>query len=324
MPEVRKPHPRLSLLFILGLSVVGLGACDDDVVPNQTTLPACTGVEKTCGPNHDEDCCDSRAIVGGLFNRANDASFVATVNDFELDRFEVTVGRFRQFVEDYPNSKPKAGDGAHPLIEDSGWNAAWDSDLPADQGALQASLRCDEHFRTWTDTPDAAENRPLNCVGWYVAFAFCAWDGGRLPTEAEWSYAASGGNEQRGYPWGAAAPDPDHALYCAGYDTTLNSCPLSDIVEVGSRSPAGDGKWGHADLAGSMFEWTLDWFNTFPKPCTNCANLKSPDPSSARTAWGGDWSHEAFKVASSYRLGFSVKKGEPTQAFLGFRCARVK
>jgi len=103
-----------------------------------------------------------------------------TVSGFALDQFEVSVGRFRRFVEAYPGSKPVALAGAHPLIPGSGWQAAWDGNLPLDQAALMSSLKCDTTNQTWTDTVGTNEAMPINCVNWYQAFAFCAWDHGRL------------------------------------------------------------------------------------------------------------------------------------------------
>src|SRR6185503_5212427 len=101
----------------------------------------------------------------------------------------------------------------------------------------------------------------MNCVSWFEAFAFCAWDGGRLPTETEWNYAAAGGNEQRVYPWGANIDLTKASYDCAGdgSGTGTPNCMFSDMLPVGSRSPQGDGKWGQADLAGNVWEWTLDW-----------------------------------------------------------------
>jgi formylglycine-generating enzyme len=333
LDEARRFAPLLALLL------VGASACTPDVTPDRLTLPGCNDVAKTCGPNQDEDCCATgNAVKGGLFKQINDPLFPATVNDFTLDRFEVVVGRFRQFVADYPNDKPRKGDGAHPLIENSGWDEVWDANLPETQEALVASVKCDPNFRTWTDTAGGGDALPINCVSWYVAFAFCAWDGGRLPTAAEWNYAATGGNEQRKYPWGDDTVDPSYAVYgCSadgasappaeGTETDYKLCtpPGSDIPQVGSRSSKGDGKWGQADLAGGMAEWTLDWFNVPITPCDNCANLNQPIPDSpGRAAWGGDWNHGGQQLLSSNRLGFSVKKEEPTQFFLGMRCARSK
>jgi formylglycine-generating enzyme required for sulfatase activity len=324
---------------LLALVLAGASACTPDVTPDRLTLPGCDGVAKTCGPDQNEDCCATGdPVVGGLFKRIDDPMFPATVNDFTLDRFEVTVGRFRQFVADYPNDKPRAGDGAHPLIEASGWDETWDANLPATREALEASVKCDATFRTWSDTAGGREALPINCVSWYVAFAFCAWDGGRLPTAAEWNYAASGGNEQRKYPWIGDTVDPSYAVYgCSadgasdppadGMPVDYNLCtpPGSDLPFVGSRSPKGDGKWGQADLSGSTAEWTLDWFNVPSPTCDNCANLNAPLPDyPGRAVWGGDWNHAGDQLLSSYRYGSAVDKEAPTQFFLGMRCARSK
>jgi formylglycine-generating enzyme required for sulfatase activity len=54
-----------------------------------------------------------------------------------------------------------------------------------------AALKC-QMVPSWTDTAGANEALPMNCLTWYAAFAFCVWDGGFLPTEAEWNYAATG------------------------------------------------------------------------------------------------------------------------------------
>ena len=149
------------------------------------TPPSCDGLAATCGPlvNETEHCCLSNVVTGGTFNRSNDPTAPATITSFRLDRFEVTVGRFRKFVEAYQGNGSMVADaGKHPLIPGSGWDPAWITSLPADQDFLKTSLKCDPMYQTWTDAVGGNERLPISCVSWYLAFAFCAWDGGRLPT----------------------------------------------------------------------------------------------------------------------------------------------
>ena len=129
----------------------------------------------------------------------------------------MTVGRFRAFVNAGKGTQanpPSPGDGAHPLLGQSGWSSSFNGSLPTDTTALRAALKCSGSYDTWTDTPGGNETLAMNCLTWFDAFAFCAWDGGRLPTEAEWNYAAAGGSEQRVYPWGATI-DSTKARYSA-------------------------------------------------------------------------------------------------------------
>ena len=114
----------------------------------------------------------------------------------------------------------------------------------------------------------ANDRLPMNCLNWYVAFAFCIWDGGRLPTEAEWNFAASGGAEQRVYPWTKPGDPVQRDLTYAGYNEAQR-------VDVGSYR-IGDGRWGHADLIGNVEEWTRDAYDS-PYPttsCLDCVNLR--------------------------------------------------
>jgi formylglycine-generating enzyme len=269
--------------------------------------PSCTGLPSTCGSAGDERCCEMDVVPGGTYDRSNDKMYPATVSNLWLDRFEITVGRFRAFVAAYPGNRPKAGDGAHPLIAGSGWDPAWDVILPAGKAALTTAIimSCTVSY-TWTDAPGMNENLPMNCITWFEAFAFCAWDGGRLPTEAEWNYAAAGGDEQRQYPWGSALLDPTHAVY--GGEKLMN---------VGSK-PAGYGKWGQADLAGGLWEWNLDWYaDPYANPCDDCANLVSAP---YRVMRGGSWSQAASYLPSSFRLNYDPM-GRSVN--IGARCART-
>lgn len=278
---------------------------------------SCSGLAVTCGPLGNENCCASSVVPGGTYNRSNDESYPATVSDFRLDRFEITVGRFRKFVEAYPGSKPAAGAGAHPLIAGSGWSTAWNSSLPADQAALKTALAGSN--ATWTDTAGANERLPQNQLTWFEAFAFCAWDGGRLPTVAEWNYAAAGGSEQRSFPWSnppsSTTIDATYAVYgCLG--DGVSGCVFADILKVGSKS-LGDGRWGQADLAGGVWEWNLDRYNSYIIPCNNCADVNQ---STARVIRGGSWGIDASGLLSSNHIGHT---SDSRDRFTGARCART-
>jgi formylglycine-generating enzyme required for sulfatase activity len=202
------------------------------------------------------------------------------VSDFYLDEFEVTVGRFRAFLNAYPQSLPHAGDGAHPRIAGTGWNAHDDEPLLYDLGSLfdVGPHGVQRDAADWGESDSFAigtENLPANRLSWLMAFAFCAWDGGRLPTEAEWNYAAAGGSEQRVYPWGSAQPTP----MLGAVECSANTLPC--LQPVGSH-PAGNARWGQADLAGNVLEWTQDYLAALlPLPCVDCAQLDpmvSPRP----------------------------------------------
>jgi sulfatase modifying factor 1 len=298
--------------------------------------PSCSDLPATCGPNGNTSCCDSPLVPAGMFKRSydvavdglfSDPSSPATVSSFRLDRYVITVGRFRQFVEmagGTQSNPPAAGSGAHPKISGSGWDPSWNASLVVDALALRAALACNV-LQTWTDMPAGNENRPMNCINWYEAMAFCIWDGGFLPTEAEWNYVATGGDEQRAYPWstpaGSTTIDNSHASYNDGTDCVgdgLPGCMQTDLVPVGSK-PAGDGRWGQADLAGNVFEWTLDYYATpYAVPCDDCANLAGVD----RIARGGAFSYPASCVRTASR--FCNMPHPPTNRVevVGARCAR--
>lgn len=243
------------------------------------------------------------AIAGGSFQLGPaQAPVPSELSSFQLDELEVTVGRFRQYVISF-SGPPAAGAGAHPEIEHSGWRSEWDAFLPSNQQELSSSLHCNADWETWSDAPDAREDYPLTCASYYVAFAFCAWSGGRLPTEAEWEYAASGGAEQRLYPWGNADPSFELALF--------NS---SAITPAGDHRP-GMARFGQLDLAGSAWEWTLDRYRPYPSRCDHCAELER---GLDRVLRGGAFLYQAEYLKAAYRF-----HTDPQLALgdVGFRCA---
>ncbi len=277
---------------------VGLPVCSGGVCGEPQS---CKGLAVNCGALDNDNCCATSLVPGGTFKRSydgvtyTDPSYPATVSDLVLDRYEISVGRFRKFMASY--TKPSGGAGKNPNNPtDPGWSTSWNASLPANATTLATALKChpipafgfDAH--TWTDTPSGNEARPINCITWYEALAFCIWDGGRLPTEAEWNYAAAGGSEQRVYPWS----NPPNSTTIDGTYATL-AVGLFTPADVGSKAPKGDGKWLQADLAGNVSEWVRDSYATpYPQPCVDCANTAanaegvlrgSGYPLDARISW---------------------------------------
>jgi sulfatase modifying factor 1 len=309
------------------------------------------GLGPTCGSNRTDNCCDSLEVPGGTYLRSYDLAgdsssgttgYPAAVSNFRLDKYEVTVGRFRVFVEagmGVQDSAPAPGSGAHIDVGGSGWDPAWNANLPLNTAQLVVELKCSSipSIPTWTNQPGGSEERPINCVTWYEAMAFCAWDGGYLPSEAEWNYAASGGDQQRAYPWSSRAeplqidasrtsyaeviPDSNNipVHYCLGDGSP--GCTITDLLAVGTR-PMGDARWGQADLAGNVDEWLMDSYAMpYTTPCTDCLDLGA---TSSRVIRGGDfYGSDGFDGLISLRTG-NRNGGPPTStsSTIGFRCGR--
>jgi formylglycine-generating enzyme len=239
-----------------------------------------------------------------------------TVSAFSLDKYEVTVGRFRRFVDAYDkiDTPPPTNSGAHPSIPGTGWQVAWNGQMPADAAAFKTSLKCDTSYQSWTDSTANKELYPINCVNWYQALAFCVWDGGRLPTEAEWEYVAAGGDENRIYPWGST-PAPSCSL--GNYYTCVGL-----VAPVGGYI-SGQGRWGHLDLAGNMYEWTSDWYSNkwYSDALATGTDVANVTSSSARVVRGGGWG--SLNTADFVR---AAARSYPIPTYrtnhVGFRCAR--
>jgi formylglycine-generating enzyme required for sulfatase activity len=281
--------------------------------------PSCTSLPDTCGVDN-SSCCENIVVPGGTYYRSydlatdahNDMTHPATISDFRLDAYEITVGRFRAFVgagSGTQQQPPIDGTGSHVQISASGWRASWNTSLASTQADLINALKCNANA-TWTDQPGANENLPMTCLTWFEAMAFCVWDGGYLPTEAEWNYAATGVG-QRAFPWsnpaGSTVIDSTYAVYGTA----------GAVQPVGSRSPKGDSWAGHTDLAGNVGEWTLDWHATqYSDPCVDCANLTA---ASNRVWRGGGYLSGAASLRTAARI---VNSPGIRYYYLGSRCAR--
>jgi formylglycine-generating enzyme required for sulfatase activity len=294
------------------------GFCDAGDCQMPRSCPTSAGAQVKCTT---ESCCKSLLVPGGTFKRSyDDPNYVddgeytddaspATVSAFRLDKFEVTVGRFRQFVNAFGEFHPSAGDGKSARIAgDEGWSSSFT--LPATTEALLAELQCDDASATWSNDPLVNNSLPINCVSFPVAYGFCIWDDARLPTEAEWNFAAAGGELQRAYPWprpaGEDAITTDHASW--------DNADLGPLA-VGSK-PLGNGRWGQADLASNIREWVLDYSADYPLPCIDCAQWTAAP---RRVIRGGAWHlpQESLRVSARSELGPNERRFSN-----GFRCAR--
>ena len=210
------------------------------------------------------------------------------INAFYMDEYEVTNAQFKAFVDANPQ---------------------WQKSRPG------------FYLRYWhgNDYPSREAEHPVVWVNWRAAMAYAEWAGKRLPTEAEWEYAARGGLEGQKYPWGDTITSND-----ANYDEHAG-----DTTPVGAYAANG---YGLYDMAGNVREWCLDAYDAdfyaeshdSRNPLAGgdsikwlCENFTSIPIDSDRVLRGGSWDSSAATLRVAARDRFTPSAPNDT---LGFRC----
>jgi formylglycine-generating enzyme required for sulfatase activity len=202
-----------------------------------------------------------------------------TLKPFELGRTEVTNRQYQACV--------KAGACA-----------------PLDMNCLSPAFRGPE--------------QPVVCVTWDQARAFAAWVGGRLPSEAEWEYAARGAGRKVRYAWGDEPPSCRRAVF--GETPDKLGCGRRSTWPVCSK-PLGNTKQGLCDMAGNVWEWTEDrYHDSYDGAPSDGSAWLSGSTSSYRSDRGGQWDGDAHNLRVFNRD--SENPDIRSERGTGFRVAR--
>lgn len=265
----------------------------------------------TCGPGEPggEDCCTSivvdptlapfeRTLLHDYDDAQPELPLVAPSEPYALDKFVITSGRMRAFIE-------RTGGDVRSFVaslgDDPRWRPEWTDGMPGNMaetydrlGPFGYSAGCwmmgegartywmpDDVNAAFPDSPhpypqDVLDTKAIQCVDALMLQAFCIWDGGRLATleelEVAWGPAT--------YPWGEDAPSEENAVNGFNYAYPDDRLDNTAYIAAPGRRPAGNGPFGHADLGGLVFQLT----STF-------------DPGGASVAWSRAGSWEDHPVA---------------------------
>ena len=302
--------------------------------------PVADAVQTHPLPAHDPDACGNGAtdegpemvvITGGVFtmgspadeaNRDGDEEPVhrVTIQPFALARCEVTVGEFRRFIMD------RAAQGAPYVTTAEGADSLGCYTVAPGESEIKPRKDANWHAPGFPQT----ETAPVVCVTYADAHEYLVWlkqrtgEAYRLPTEAEWEYAARGGTTTSRY-WGDVA---EACRYANVADRTAKTnYPDVEIFDCDDRAlytqrvaQYGPNPFGLYDVLGNVWEWTADcWHENYAgAPADGRAWEAAGDCS--RVIRGGSWFFNPAWVRSAFRLWFS-----PDDAFndLGFRVART-
>jgi len=202
------------------------------------------------------------------------------VDAFYIDKFEVTNGRYFEYV--------KAAQHRIPQNPKNPARNLWQGD----------------------NITESLIDRPVINVDWFDAAAYCAWAGKRLPTEAEWEKAAKGTTDRR-FPWGNVEPTDRHVNFNQRW------MGEKTLMPVGSYE-AGKSPFGVYDMAGNVWEWVNDWYDSRYYEKSPAKNPAGPETGTKKVIRGAGWLNETPTIRIFTRVD-----SDPTirNESTGFRCA---
>jgi formylglycine-generating enzyme required for sulfatase activity len=220
-----------------------------------------------------------------------------TVDTFYMDKFEVSVSQYAAFLNTLETYREACAN----------IDCAWPRQII---GYTSYLMEIREEESVTYEAMEGFEDYPVNHVSWYGANSYCQAVGGRLPTEAEWEYAARG-TDGRVYPWGDDPPNWTRAVFF--------SSAYSDLKPVDAL-PDGASPFGVFGLAGSMWEWVSEWYGYDYYQNSPAENPLGPEDGESKVVRGGAWpnNNQADRVRSANRISRDPSFFSPD---LGFRCA---
>lgn len=241
---------------------------------------------------------------------------------FEIDRYAVTNADFARFV---------AASGHVTEAEAYGWSFVFEGFLAAPKAyrAVPAARWWRQVFgANWRQPEgpgsavDARLDHPVVHVSWNDAQAYCAWVGARLPSEAEWEYAARGGLEGARYPWGdRLRPNGEHRCNIWQGEFPLHNSAADGYIgtaPVTSFEPNGHGLH---NAAGNVWEWCSDWFGN-QRGHGPVTDPSGPPDGPGRVVKGGSYLCHA-SYCNRYRVAArTFNTPDSTTGHMGFRVAR--
>lgn len=235
-------------------------------------------------------------VTGSTFSMGNIAyprespTRNVTVPTFYMSKNTVTNAQFAEFLNAYGSRTVKEGEFAGKVMfkEDS-WGVV------SNNGVWQAAAGFELH--------------PAVKVTWYGADAYCKWAGGRLPTEAEWEYAAKGGINKNAFTYSGSSTAGTVAWY---YDNSGQT-----NKQVGTRAANSIGLY---DMSGNVYEWCSDWFGRYGDQLNSTSNPEGPATGVSKVIRGGYRSNGVTDLHLTHRESISP---DESYNFVGFRLVKT-
>ncbi len=238
-----------------------------------------------------------------------------TVSDFYMSKYEVTVGMFKQFIDETAYQADADKDGGSYIWNGKEWKKTsgvnWKCDA---EGNIRSSSEYDH---------------PVIHVSWNDAKAFCSWlskktgKNYRLPYEAEWEYAVRSGGKKYKYSWGNSEPN---GMQCNFADANTSFDWSTKSANDGYKYTAPVGKYpanesGLCDMTGNVWEWCEDWYDGSYYKNSPAVNPKGPNSGTHRVLRGGSWYDGPSYLRASYRISI-IPAGRISD--YGFRLSRTE